>query len=353
MTEQHKKIVSAVIQKAEALCPDSLELIGVYGSCATGDTHEKSDLDLMILINDEAGRCLAEGFILEDVGIGYDLYCTTWDMLEGDAECEHPYLGKLMDSVVLWVKEPAATQRLEALRRRATETLLSDGRFGKAAMAYERAKGAFAECFLTDSLPSVRMGAAEVIYQGLNALMLSRGRYFRRGVKRTFEEVSEVAPSWDARADTLAVMEAEDVDSLRGALTLWMRQVRAHMAVPLPVGKAEPCRENLAGTYEEMVSNWQNKMGEAAERGDLFSSFMNLASLQLMLDDIAAEVDITERDAMAGFDPRDLGQNAQVFDNVLEAYLEEYRRAGMEPRRFADVDGFLADYLGGISSEPQ
>ena len=43
------------------MCPDSLALIGVYGSVATGDEHEKSDLDLMILINDENGCVLAEG----------------------------------------------------------------------------------------------------------------------------------------------------------------------------------------------------------------------------------------------------------------------------------------------------
>lgn len=51
--------------KAEALCPDSLALIGVYGSVITGDEYEKSDLDLMILINDENGQVLAYGFMTE------------------------------------------------------------------------------------------------------------------------------------------------------------------------------------------------------------------------------------------------------------------------------------------------
>lgn len=46
-------------KKADALCPDSLALIGVYGSVVTGDEYEKSDLDLMILINDENGQVLA------------------------------------------------------------------------------------------------------------------------------------------------------------------------------------------------------------------------------------------------------------------------------------------------------
>ena len=81
MNEMNEKMLDAIIKKAEALCPDSLALIGVYGSVITGDEYEKSDLDLMILINDENGQVLADGFIIDDVGIGYDLYCTNWDML--------------------------------------------------------------------------------------------------------------------------------------------------------------------------------------------------------------------------------------------------------------------------------
>ena len=36
MNEVHQKIIDAVIRKAERVCPDSLLLIGVYGSAATG-----------------------------------------------------------------------------------------------------------------------------------------------------------------------------------------------------------------------------------------------------------------------------------------------------------------------------
>ena len=101
MLEAHQKIIDAIIRKAEKVCPDSLALIGLYGSAATGDMHEKSDLDLLILIQDDRGRQLADGFILTDTGIGYDMYCTTWEMLEADAECGHAHLAKLLDSRLL------------------------------------------------------------------------------------------------------------------------------------------------------------------------------------------------------------------------------------------------------------
>ena len=89
MEPVNQKIIDAVIAKAEKVCPDSLLLIGVYGSVATGDVYEKSDLDLLILVRDDAGRKLATLFLLEDSGIGYDIYCVDWASLERDAMCTH------------------------------------------------------------------------------------------------------------------------------------------------------------------------------------------------------------------------------------------------------------------------
>ena len=348
LKEDYGRMVEAVRRKAAAICPASLEMIGVYGSCATGDTHGKSDLDLLILIRDEAGRCLADGFILEDCGIGFDLYCTTWDMLEADAACGHPYLGKLMDAKALWVRDHGVTERLEDLRAKAALVLASEERFSKAEAAFARGKEALAECILAESLSCARYHAAGVIYEGLNAIMLSRGAYFRLGVKRAPEEVSAVVPGWDVRRAVLAIAEAADRDTLWEAVVAFLREVRDRMDGPAPARREAPCHENLAGTYEEMVSNWKNKMAEAAERGDGFASFMSLASLEGMLRDVAAGVDIPCVDAMAGYDPFDLRRNAEVFDRALAEYLEAYRRAGISPRRYADAESFIADYLGGI-----
>lgn len=55
MNHVNQKIINAVIEKAEKICPDSLAFIGIYGSVITGDVYEKSDLDLLILIQDDDG----------------------------------------------------------------------------------------------------------------------------------------------------------------------------------------------------------------------------------------------------------------------------------------------------------
>ena len=199
MDTRHQKIIDAIIQKANRECPKSLALIGVYGSVLTGDIHPKSDLDLMILINDDKGKCLADTFILEDQQIGYDLYCTTWQMLEGDAECAHPYLSKLLDCSLVYVSDEKSLKRLEGLRSIAQGNLGSCIRYSKVKSALALAKTAYADCLLADSLSDVRIYAGEVIYQLLNCIMLYHGRYFRMGVKRTFEEIDQLDLNYDIK----------------------------------------------------------------------------------------------------------------------------------------------------------
>ena len=76
LEERNQKIIDAVLQKEKKLCPGSIALIGIYGSFATGDVHAKSDLDLLILINDDRGWQLSSCFIQDDLGVGHDIYCT-------------------------------------------------------------------------------------------------------------------------------------------------------------------------------------------------------------------------------------------------------------------------------------
>lgn len=346
MNQRDQKLIDAIIQKAEKVCPDSLALIGVYGSVATGDTHEKSDLDLLILINDDQGWQLAECFILEDIQVGYDLYCTNWAMLEGDARCDHAHLSKLLDCALVYVKDQSAVSRLEMLQQQARALLASDARFEKAQTVLDNAKKAYAHVFLTDTIAEIREYAGEAIYYLLDAMMLYHGRYFRRGVKRTFEELRLLPLPFDAQAMMLAVIRGETPDQIRSRLTELMRA--AQTALPFPVQKEAPSKENLSGTYEEMFSNWRNKMQEAAGNGDLYSSFMNMLSLRAMLKEIAQEIAVEDCDIMGHFNPQDTAKNAAAFDAALANYLQEYKNAGISPRCFADLDDFLKSYLGTV-----
>ena len=349
MNEMNEKVIDAIIKQAEALCPDSLALIGVYGSVITGDEYEKSDLDLMILINDEKGQVLADGFIIDDADIGYDLYCTNWDMLENDAQCGHAHLSKLFDTVIVYCKDKSALKRLDEIRRKAAELLASDQRYEKADQAYGDAKKMLAEAYLAQSLSKARSCAGAAIEFIENAVMLYNGQYFRKGTKRALDELKQLVLSFDLETRILAVIQAETVEKIRAELTEVF--VLADEYLQVPKKKVLPSAENLRGTYEEMYSNWKNKMTEAAGGDDVYSSFMNLLSLQWMFYEIAEYITVDGFEIMDKFSPKNLEGNVDVFDQALNKYHAEYEKVGICPRHFESMTEFIESCSREISEE--
>lgn len=339
----NQKIVDAILEKAKRECPDALDAVAVYGSVCTGDIHEHSDLDLMILINDTKGYVLSDVFILDDAGIGYDIYCTNWEMLEADANCGHAHLSKLMDSEVLYVRDESVMERLEGLKNQAREILGSDKRFEAITGIREELCKIYGHAFVAGTIGQLRSWAAYMITLSLDAVMLWNGTYFKRGVKRTFEELDGLDIPDDFEQNVMKIVQAKNYIELGIALGTFFKSVMRF--TERRTRKDAPSKEKLAGTYEEMFSNWRNKMPEAAERGDAFASFMNLASLQFMLEEIASESAIPKFQVMEEFDASDLSKNAKIFDDALEDYRQEYDKLGMEVKHFDNVDAFLKAYM--------
>lgn len=338
----NQKIIQAVIDKANKVCPDSLALIGVYGSVATGDNYSKSDLDLLILIEDDEGLKLGTGFILDDRKVGYDIYCTNWHGLRYDAECHHAHLAKLMDSQIVYVKNQDAYDKLCTLRTQAQQFLESAERFGRVNESLDQAKIAYANACLYEKPGQVRLEAYGVISYLLDAVMLYHGKYFKHGMKRTFEELTAL-PIDEVFVQTIQkAVVSKEVLELRDLLKQLILYVESHTRKKK--NKTEPS-EALSGTYEEMYSNWRNKVEEAAKSTDAFASFMNMCSLHFMLSEITEEVATEPFPIMDEYNPDSLEDNTETFDKYLRKYEQVYLRAGISVKRFADVDEFVATYL--------
>jgi len=342
MNSAHQKIIDAVIARAEAVCPQSVALIGVYGSVATGDEHAKSDLDLLILIKDDDGWQLGSCFILEDSRIGYDIYCTNWESLRSDAECHHAQLAKLMDSEIIYVKDQDAVEELNRLREQTRAFLQAEERYQRVNELLDRAKLFYANACLYDTIGKVRMSAAEVMWNLLDSIMIYHGCYFRRGTKRTFDELSQFPLDGAFTENMRKIAGSKDVQELRGL----MKQLILYAENYTMQKKTaeEPSKESVSGSYEEMYSNWRNKVEEAAAAGDAFSAFMNMASLQSMICDIASEVQIGTHDLMETYDADCLENNVKLYDEFLAEYEKVYEKAGITVNRFSDADSFAHAY---------
>lgn len=338
----NQKIINAVIDKANKVCPESLALIGIYGSAATGDDYEKSDLDLLILIEDDEGWKLGTGFILDDSKIGYDIYCTNWDGLRYDAECHHAHISKLLDSQIVYVKKQEAYDELLKLRAQAKQFLESEERFQRVNELLDKAKISYANACLYDELGRVRLEAFGVMSYLLDAVMLHHGTYFKRGVKNTFEELATIPLDLVFTHTIQKVVNSKDISELRGLLRGLILYAESH--IQQEKNKSEPS-EVLSGTYEEMYSNWRNKVEEAAKNNDIFAAYMNMCSLHFMFLEISDGVEIGTFNIMDEYSPDSLENNIKIFDKYLQKYEEVYMRAGISVKLFADVDEFVANYL--------
>ncbi|EOS29184.1 hypothetical protein C804_03630 [Lachnospiraceae bacterium A4] len=119
----------------------------------------------------------------------------------------------------------------------------------------------------------------------------------------------------------------------------------------VPKKKERPSAENLRGTYEEMYSNWKNKMAEAAGRDDVYSSFMNLLSLQWMFYEITEYIAVDGFEIKDKFNPKNLEENVDIFNQALNKYLAEYEKVGIRPKYFESMTEFIESYNKEISEE--
>ena len=352
LENMNRKIIDAVIRKEQSVCPGAVALIGIYGSFQTGDIHPLSDLDLLILINDDRGWQLGKAFIQEDRGVGNDIYCTSWESLRRDAAYEHPHISKLMDSRIVYCADEKYRRELETLREQVRKKLaepFGEEDYRKAEKEMKEARCCYADAMTAEEMNKVRRNAGGVIYFAENALALLNKTYFRKGVSRRYEELDAMEKKPDNLCGMIEnVLAATTTDCLKEHLTQLMKGVEScfrQSREELPREKKPAGADTLSGTYEEMFSNWHGKMVQAAEKNDLHLAFMSLESLNEMLNDISGEVDIGMYDVLSVYDPGDLRKTADGFDRILGQYLGEYEKAGLRPARYADVDSFMSSYL--------
>ncbi len=182
----------------------------------------------------------------------------------------------------------------------------------------------------------------EVISYLLDAVMIYYGTYFKRGTKRTFEELAALPLDAVFVQTIQRTVTCKEVFELRDLLKALILYVESHTRQEN--NKAAPS-EALTGTYEEMYSNWRNKVEEAAKNNNAFASFMNMCSLQFMLSEIAQDTEIGSFRVMDEYNTNSLADNTEIFDRNLQKYEQVYKQAQISVKRFADVDEFVTSYL--------
>jgi len=105
----------------------------------------------------------------------------------------------------------------------------------------------------------------------------------------------------------------------------------------------------LTGTYEEIYSDWRNKMKLAAKTNEKtnnkYISSMTAASCQQFYDEMREEYEGVSIDLMKHFDINDLQNSARVFDEAMEEYRSPCDKSSIEVKEYKTIEEFEEDYL--------
>lgn len=347
---KNEKLISMVIERAKRDFPDDIAIIGLTGSFSTGDFHEKSDLDLIIINNTAQGWGISSCFILEDVG--YDIYCTPWETrIEDQANLESPMISHLVDLKVLYCAKPEYLEKLNLYKQRALDALAKPiGRecISRAKKYIDRAKQEYTNTLLSEDIGVVRYASCEVLSNLLNALTNLNNTYLKRGLKRYLEEIATYRYTPDGfEIIYMAVIDAKTVDEIRSASYGFLKSINDLYGKMYKdfVVQPVPNYDNLAGTYEELWCNCRNKIIASVELGDKSYAYQVAMDTQNYLDDMTESRGTKKFELIQHFDSEHLHLLKDQFLQVMDEYLEEYNKVGRKVERYDTFEQLYSGYM--------
>ncbi|MCL2571162.1 MAG: nucleotidyltransferase domain-containing protein [Defluviitaleaceae bacterium] len=349
LAEKNQNLIDMVIQKAKRDFPEDIALIGLTGSFATNDFHEKSDLDLIIVNNTSEGWGIGHCFILEDVG--YDIYCTPWDNLEKKAELDCVGVSSLTDLKVLYYAKPEYLERFNALKEKAIEKLsqgINKDSIKRADKHINKAKEEYADMYLSQDLGAVRYASGGLLYHVINGIVSLNNTCFKRGVKRYLEELlSYKYLPQDFECLYASIIDAKSIDTIREASSLMLKAVIAlrDRLYEEYAKKPIPTHDNLKGWYEECWCNNRNKMIASVKAKDSSYSFWAAVGAQNYFDEMTERLGTKKHDLMQYFDSDNLDKIRNEFMLIMDDYLREYEKVGLLVKHYHDFESLYKSYM--------
>ncbi|MFZ6022474.1 MAG: nucleotidyltransferase domain-containing protein [Patescibacteria group bacterium] len=355
---RNKDLIDIVLEKEAQILPHSIDLLGIVGSFQSGDYHEKSDLDLCIVSDDSQTKKLATCFILND--IGYDFYITPWNRLVQMSEYSDPFIAKLFELTPMHIKSEEIWQKYLGLRTHAENKLHNNDENKEKALSAGR--DAF---LLMQQIQSVdTRGEVFRLLHRLTekieySLYFFNNTYIKKGVRRIPEEIAVMSNKPEGFGDLYESLFRENsipklTTTLQVILDYFAKFLNISSAVLTPIKQSTTTNinpkkpisaEQIKGTYEEIYSNWRNKMLLADLTNDYYLSFKTMASCQTFYDEMASEYDVPPIELLSIYDAHNLNNNVSQFDKALAQWETHYIRLNLNIKRFESIESFRSDYL--------
>ena len=336
---KNEKLINMVVERTKRDFPEDIAASGLIGSFTTNEYHEKSDLDLIILINNEKGWGISRGFILDDVG--YDFYCTSWDRIPTMTHMEVYYCAKpeyqarindLLETKQKELDEPVGNKQIEKAKR-----------------FVNSAKQCFANVMIADKIGAARYYAGEMLDSIIEAISELNNKVIRKYGLRKFLETLlsfEYLPN-DFEEHYMLLVDAKDIDGIKQAcVNLLTGFVGLYDEMSLKfIQSPVPTYDNLKGTYEELWCNYRNKILRSTSLNEKSYAFLTAIGAQNYLNEMTFSIGTKRFDVMQYFDSDNLSLLRDEFLKIMDEYLSEYEKAGRMVEKYETFDELYAAFM--------
>ena len=180
--ERNNKIINEVLKKIERTCPNSVDMVAIGGSFASGDYYDKSDLDIVIIRNNNDAINISKCFIMDD--IGYDIYTQSWDEFIRMARYTDPYVTKLKQLDIIYTKDSDVIEKYKNLQADLNDNMNNDLLLkNNLSNLFSRVSKNYSDLLSGNTKKESYMSLGNFIENTENIIYLMNKKYIEHGVK--------------------------------------------------------------------------------------------------------------------------------------------------------------------------
>lgn len=336
MFERNNKIINEVLKKIERTCPNSVDMVAIGGSFASGDYTEKSDLDIVIIRNNIDAVDINKCFIMDD--IGYDIYTKNWEDFKIMSTYRDPYVAKLKQLDIIYTRNVDVIEKYKELQADLNDNMNNDLLIkNNISNLSSKVLKNYSDLLSSNMKKDSFMSLGNFIENTENIIYLMNQKYIDHGVRRipldiigmkdlpknfknNYYRLFECTNEHEMLAIVDEVYKSLEQYLMDHGIEIKMRSEFSKQNKD----KKELLPSDLIGTFEELYSNYYNKLKDAYEKNDKFLSFRTLVSAQKFYDYFNDNYDINEIDIISKYNPNDLKQNFDIFVNSLKEWKKLY-----------------------------
>ncbi len=336
LLERNNKIINEVLTKIKRTCPNSVDMVAIGGSFAAGDYYEKSDLDIVIIRNRDDAVSISKCFIMDD--IGYDIYTQSWDDFKRMTRYTSPYVTKLKQLDIIYTRNDDVIEKYKSMQADLNDNMNNDLLLNNNIKnLFSRVIKNYSDLLNSNTQRESYMALGNFIENAENIIYLMNRKYIEHGIKTIPIDIMKMKDLpknfinnyyrlFNVTSDH-EILEA--VTETYKTLEQYLIDHEIELKMNTEFDKRNSYKQELSssaltGTFEELYSNYYNKLKYAYENNDKFLSFRCLVGAQKFYDYFNEKFDIDEIDIISKYNPNDLKQNYDTFVTSLKEWKKIY-----------------------------